>query len=167
MPQVPIDTLPNTARVWIFAAERPLEAEEAKTLLGTTDAFLESWAAHGAPLTCGRDWSHDQFLLIAIDEAAAGVSGCSVDALVGSLRDLEQQLGIEMLNNQPVLYRASAGIARVSRPEFQALAEAARVTEETTVFDNTVTTLGAVREGLWETAAKNTWHARAFFSTRK
>jgi hypothetical protein len=163
MPRVPFDALPDDARIWVFAAERPLQVAERETLLGEVDRFLDTWAAHGMPLTCGRDLRYDRFVLVGVDEKAAGVSGCSIDALTRILRQHERGLGISLLDNGPVHYRTSDGIARVARGEFRRLAEAGEVTPETTVFDNTVATLGAVRTGKWETAARSAWHGRAFF----
>jgi hypothetical protein len=86
MPRVPLTALRDTARTWVFAAERALSASERDALLGDVDDFLDGWAAHGVPLTCGRDWRYDRFLVIAVDEAAAGVSGCSIDALTRRLK---------------------------------------------------------------------------------
>ena len=43
------------------------------------------------------------------------------------------------------------------------LVEAERARQDTVVFDNTVTTVGAVRDGRWELPAANSWHGRAFF----
>jgi len=76
MPRTTFDTLPADARLWIFAADRELAPREREYLLGTVDQFLDHWQAHGHPLTSGRDLRHDRFLLIAVDEAAAGASGC-------------------------------------------------------------------------------------------
>ena len=163
MPQTPFDRLPDHARLWVFAASRPLTETEQGQLLNQVDAFQRDWAAHGAPLTSGRDLRHGRFLLVAVDERAAGVSGCSIDALTRGLRALEQELGVELLNNGPVLYRDSGGIRRVSRPEFHRLAESGQVTPETTVFDNTVATVGGVRSGRWEGPAARAWHGRVFF----
>jgi hypothetical protein len=42
------------------------------------------------------------------------------------------------------------------------MAEQGDVTPRTVVFDNTVETVGALREGKWETPATNSWHGRAF-----
>ena len=39
----------------------------------------------------------------------------------------------------------------------------ARVGPDTTVFNNTLTSLGDVRAGRWEVPASDSWHARAFF----
>jgi hypothetical protein len=37
------------------------------------------------------------------------------------------------------------------------------VTPSTPVFDNTITTVGELREGAWERPAAESWHGRAFF----
>ena len=165
MPQVPITSLPDHARVWVFAAECPLETAARDGLLADVDAFLDGWAAHGTPLRCGRDLVEDRFLLIAVDEQAAGVSGCSIDALTRQLRAHEQRLGMALLDNGPVHYRADGRVVRVTRAQFGALADAGTVTPDTVVFDNTVPDLGAVRSGKWETPARGAWHGRAFFRT--
>jgi hypothetical protein len=163
MPRVEMSRLPDSARVWVFAADRTLTADEAATLLADMDAFLDRWAAHGIPLTSAREWRYDRFLLVAVDEAAAGASGCSIDALVHSLKALESRLGIALLDNGPVTYREGDRITRVPRGRFSQLADAGTVGPDTPVFDNTVATVGAVRSGKWETPARNSWHGRAFF----
>lgn len=161
---VDFTALPGDARLWIFAAERRLTGGEQETLLAAVDAFLGQWKAHGAPLSAGRELREGQFLLVAVDESAAGASGCSVDAMVRVLAELERALGLELVNHAPVLFRtADGGVARVSRAEFSDLARRGVVSPETTVFNNTLTTLRDLREGRWETAARDSWHARAFF----
>ena len=160
MPQVAFTALPSHARLWIFAAERPVTGAAADKLLAQVDAFVSSWRAHGAPLTAGRDWRLDRFLLVAVDERAAGVSGCSVDALTHSLKELEAELGMSLLETAPVFYREKGEVRRASRAEFKALAERGAVTAQMRVFDNTVPTVGTLER--WETPAGNSWHAKAF-----
>src|SRR5919106_588066 len=105
MPRIPFEELPSDARLWIFAAERPLSTEESSQVLAETDAFIDQWAAHGVPLTAGRELRYNQFVLVGVDERAAGVSGCSIDALVRRMQQLEAILRVELVNNGPVLYR--------------------------------------------------------------
>lgn len=163
MPQVIFQELPEDARVWIFAAERALAPGEKARLLAQVDGFIDQWAAHDTPLTAGRDLRYDQFLFVAVDQRQAGPSGCSIDALVRQMKRLEQDLGLELVNHAPVVYRAGDEIRRLRRDQFAALAAAGAVGPGTTVFDNTLTRLGDVRAGRWETQAANSWHARAFF----
>jgi len=162
--RVEFNTMPPDARLWIFAAERPLHDGEQQRLLESVDAFLDEWKAHGHPLSAARELRYGQFLLVAVDEAATGASGCSIDAMVRSLSALEHDLGVELVNNTPVLYRTDSGIQRVSRPEFAERARRAEVTPDTTVFNNTLTRVAELQEGRWETPARHSWHARAFFA---
>jgi hypothetical protein len=163
MPLVPLGTLPDDARVWVFAAERALAPAEADAVLGTVDGFLGVWAAHGHPLRSARELRESRFLIIAVDEAAAGASGCSIDALVRQIRGLEGALGVTLVDHAPVIFREGGAIRRVPRDEFAALARDGKVTPDTVVFDNTISRLAALRSGGWEGPASASWHGRAFF----
>ena len=163
MPRLPFASLPDSARLWVFAASRPLAAHEQEALLAAVDDFLDQWNAHRVPLDCARDLRHDHFLLVAVDEEAAGVSGCSVDSLVRTMKDLGRDLGVELVDHASVFYRDGEEVRRTSREDFSAAAARGQVTPQTIVFDNTVATAGALRGGRWEAPAATTWHARAFF----
>lgn len=163
MPRVPFTALPPTARLWVFAADRALEPADRDTLLAELDAFLDIWAAHKVPLPASREMRYDQFVLIGVDESSTGASGCSIDALVREMKRLEQRFGITLVDHGPVLFRDEAGVRRVSRDEFRALADQGQVTPDTIVFDNTLTSVGALADGRWETRADGSWHKRAFF----
>lgn len=161
MPLVPFDQLPADSRLWIFPASRPLNDDERRRVLAEADAFIAQWMAHGVPLTAGRDMRYEQFVLVGVNERAAGVSGCSVDALVRRMDLLGKDLGVELVDNGPVQYREGDTVKRAPRDEFAALASTGAVSLETVVFDNTVTKVGDV--GRWEVRAADAWHARAFF----
>lgn len=164
MSSVPFSQLPDHARLWVFASERPLATDESTRLIAAVDAFLASWHAHQVPLTCARDWRHDRFLLIGADEQAAGVSGCSIDALVRTMKVLGQELGVSLLDHGAVHFREGADVRRLSREAFAEAAAAGQVSPETLVYDNTVTSVGALRTGAWERPASTSWHQRAFFA---
>jgi hypothetical protein len=163
MPRTTFDALPADARLWIFAAERPLAARERDYLLSAVDGFLDQWQAHRRPLTSARDFRHDRFLLVGVDEAAAGVSGCSIDALLRDIKRVEAALSVALVDHAPVVFRDGEAIQRVPRDEFAELARAGRVTPDTIVFDNTLTQMGDLQAGRWEVPAAQTWHGRAFF----
>jgi hypothetical protein len=163
VPRIPFEELPPDARLWIFPASRPLSGEDRRRVLAEADAFIDQWTAHGVPLAAGRDIRHDQFVLVGVNERAAGVSGCSIDALVRRMGQLQAALGVELIENGPVLYRKEGKIARVPRERFAELASKGEVSLDTVVFDNTVTEVGAIAGGHWEVRAADAWHARAFF----
>lgn len=163
MPLVPFAQLPSSARLWIFAADRPLTGPDRERLLTQVDAFLAGWSAHGVPLTCARDLRHDQFLFVAVDEAATGASGCSIDAMVRGLRTLEREIGATLIDSPPIWYRDQGKLRGASREHFAELARAGSVSLDTPVFDNTLATVGEVRDGRWEVPARESWHRLAFF----
>ena len=134
-------------------------------MLAGVDAFLEGWAAHGTPLTAGREWREGRFLLVAVDESSAPPSGCSIDSLARVLKDLGKAWRMSFLDHSPVWFRSGGGELRsASRVEFRALAEAGDVHVDTAVFDNTIVRMDQLRNGEWEKPAGASWHRRAFFS---
>jgi hypothetical protein len=155
-----VQDLPDDARLWVFGANRPLAGQEASRLNEQTARFLEGWAAHGEELAAAFDWRYDRFLIIALDERQAAASGCSIDALMGHVRKLESELGVDLVDGSPVWYRDGEEIRRVSRREFGELAASGDVSGRTVVFDLTVGRLGELRAGRWELAANSSWHGQ-------
>jgi hypothetical protein len=159
MPIVPFDSLPDDARVWVFASDRPVTGDGATRLLAAVDNYLSRWAAHGMPLTCARDWREDHFLAVAVDQRDAHASGCSIDGLFRTLRSLESAIDASLVGGGQVHFRDAGGeIRAVPRDEFGGLAAAGRVSKATRVFDPTVATAGEWRER-FETDAERSWHA--------
>ncbi len=156
--------LPDSARLWCFAADRTLEPSETAKLLDSVSGFLLDWTAHSRALRAGVDWWLHRVLLIAVDESETAASGCSIDALVGHLREIEARLGVSLVDSSSVWYRDERGAIRTaSRAEFRALAAEGRLDEETMVIDLTLERLEQLRHGLLEVPAGRSWH-RALLS---
>lgn len=160
MPTVRFESLPDLARVWVFASTRPLTTAEERQLLGEVDGFLDDWRAHGEPLTSARDWREHRFLSIAVDQRDAHASGCSIDGLYRVLKVAEQRLGTRLLGGGTVHFRTPSGeIGSLSREEFAAAAERGEVTRDTGVFDLTVSSVGEWLSE-FEKPAGRSWHAQ-------
>jgi hypothetical protein len=162
MPRIDFEQLPGSSRLWVFGVDRDLSTDEQRILLDEVDAFLGSWTAHGTPLAAAREWKYGRFLLVGVDEASVPPSGCSVDALVKVLKELEERLEVTIVDNAPVWYREGEGIQRISRERFRVLAADGSIRPETVVFDQSVTRLSQLRDGEWEKPASRSWHGRAF-----
>ena len=158
MPIVPFQSLPDDARLWVFAASDPVSGERADRLLTAVDRWLADWKAHGEPLTCGRDWRDDRFVAIGVDQSTAGASGCSIDALFRVFKDLQAAGGPSMLGGGRVFHRNATGeVVSQSRAEFAKAASSGEISPDTPVFDTSVTTAGAYRNA-FEKAARDSWH---------
>lgn len=154
--------LPEHARLYVFGASRPVTPSDRPVLARELDAFVGAWKAHGEPVSGAWSLAHERFILVAVDESQTALSGCSIDSLTRTVRTLEAELDLSLLDGNAVFYRTPDGIHRVTRDSFRALAEAGQVNGETTVFDNTLTALRSLRAGAWEVPAGTAWHARAF-----
>ncbi len=163
MPRVPYETLPDQSRLWVFGVGRELEEEEEEALLAAVDRFLDTWAAHGMALRCGRDWRRGRFLLIGVDEASEPPSGCSIDAMVRVLKAYEGVFGVPIVDSSPVWFLHGGAVRRASRSDFKELVAQGVVGPDTVVFDNTVTRLTEERAGRWERPARAGWHRKVFF----
>jgi hypothetical protein len=157
MPRIPFTELPDMARVWVFGSDRRLQKAETEKVLAMVDEFLDSWSAHGLPLTSARDWRHDRFLTIGVDQREAHASGCSIDGLYRSLRQLEQALGFSLLAGGRVFYSDRGVIVCIDRDGFASLAANGKVGSDTVVFDTTCSTLGEWYDR-FESTAGRTWH---------
>jgi hypothetical protein len=160
MPKVEFSAMPPSARVWVFGAAAPVMGAARDALFAAVDEHLKQWKAHGTPLVCARDWRDDRFLAVAVDEAATGASGCSIDGLFRALTRLEPTLGTSMISTGTVFYRLESGdIAAAARPAFTQQARDGAVGGSTPVFDLTVDTVREWR-GHFELAGRGSWHAR-------
>ena len=163
MPRVGFSEMPETGRVWVFGVGRALAPSEERELLRVVDQFLDSWATHGTPLRCARDFRHGRFLFIAVDDDSVPPSGCSIDAVAHVLKAAEARFSTPIVDHTAVWFLDDDGVHRVDRTEFGALARTGRVSRHTTVFDNTITRVSQLNGGEWECPAEAAWHGRAFF----
>ena len=160
-------SLSDDARLWLFAADRPLQANEQTSLLSTARDFAKQWTSHSRPVPSEVELIDGRVLAVgaSIDSDApnAGVSGCGIDSLQHALNKVAGRLDFGWLPALDVLYRRPDGeIASVSRAQFRSDVEAGRVGPDTPVFDLTPTTLGRARSSGIERPAAESWHGRAF-----
>jgi len=158
---VAFDHLPPQARVWIYQASRPLAEEEIMPLLPRLAAFAEEWTSHGRQLAASAQLLHKQFLVIGLDEQVAGASGCSIDASVRFVQELEQHLGVQLLEKSRMAFLTNGELRLLTRRELREAITAGQVQPDTLYFNNTLTTKGQL-DDQWPAPAGQTWLASYF-----
>ena len=151
----------ENSRVWIYQSDRILSPEEVKQIQEKLDGFTSQWLAHGHELLALAEIRYNQFIIISVDEQQVGATGCSIDKSVNLMKQIEQNLNINLFNRFALAYRDREGIQTVNRNDFEKLIETKIITPETIVFNNLVT----IRKELatnWEVAFRNSWHAQIF-----
>jgi hypothetical protein len=150
--------LPGDSRLWIFAANRQLTPDEAQTVNSTMTEFLKGWKAHGAAVEAGFELQHNRFLLIASSNAMADPSGCSIDDMTRTVRQLGEKLGVSFMPGANIFYQANGSVQMTDRPTFKDLAKRGIVGQDTTVFNTNLTSVEELQSGKWELRAGESWH---------
>ena len=163
---VAFDQLPATARVWIYQASRPFTSEETVSMVPSLARFAEEWTSHGRSLLASAAVLHQHFLVLGLDEAVAGASGCSIDASVRFVAQLEQQLGLELLEKSRLAFMQTGTVQLLDQRALKAATASGTVAPDTLYFDNTLATKGEL-DTLWPRPAGETWLARYFGTVGK
>jgi len=158
---VAFDHLPPRARVWIYQASRPLTEIEIMALLPRLAAFAEEWTSHGRQLAASAQLLHQQFLVIGLDEQVAGASGCSIDASVRFVQELEQHLGVQLLEKSRMAFLTNGELRLLTRRELRDAIATGQVQPDTLYFNNTVNTKAQL-DDQWPAPAGQTWLASYF-----
>ena len=156
---VEFNVLPESSRVWIFQANRSFSKEELKELGQELDAFIQDWTAHGSDLQAGYEIRYNRFIVLALDQSLTSASGCSIDASVHFIQQLEKKYNVQLLDKMNVSYKQGEFVAYKALNDFKKMAKQKAVSMNTIVFNNLVTNKGEYLEH-WEVPASESWHSR-------
>lgn len=159
--KVDFNLLPDYARVWIYQAGRPFTPEEKRIIEELSGRFLTEWTAHGNELKAGSSIRHDRFLILAVNEKANGVSGCSIDASVHFIRSLEAQLNISLTDRSKIAWMADQEVKLTDLKNLKDEIANERITKDTLIFNNLVQTKGALKNQ-WLIPAGDSWMSKYF-----
>jgi hypothetical protein len=158
---IEFNTLPEHSKIWIYQSNRRFTEEELVLVSNKTKVFLEQWAAHGTGLQAGFELKYERFIVIAVDQDEQSATGCSIDASVRFIQELEQELGVELLDKMNVAFKQGDFVNFKTLLDFKAMAKSGAIGKNTIVFNNLVTNIAEYNEN-WEVPAHESWHSRFF-----
>ena len=158
---VEFDKIPDTSRIWIYQSNREFSSEEVNVIKFNAKKFIENWTRHGDDLKGSFTIVYNRFIVIAVDENFANVSGCSIDASVRFIQQIQSELNIDLLNKLHIAFKTNDDVNSVSLNDFRSFIASDKITHDTIVFNNLVNTK-ADFESKWEVPAKESWHQRLF-----
>lgn len=158
---VPFEELPEESRVWIYQSDRKFTDEELAEIESGLQQFVEQWAAHGTGLQASFTTRYNRFIILAVNQEAQGATGCSIDASVHFIQQLEQKYSVNLLDKMNVTFRQGEFITHKQLIDFKKMAKEKSVSGNTIVFNNLVNTVGEFND-YWEVPAAESWHSRFF-----
>ncbi|MCC1485353.1 ABC transporter ATPase [Winogradskyella immobilis] len=156
---VNFDTLPDESRVWIYQASRSFTENEISEIEGKLAEFIEAWTAHGQDLQAGFKIVYKRFVILALNQNLNSATGCSIDASVHFIQNLEKEYNVDLMDKMNVSYKQGEYIAYKPLLDFKKMAKQKAVSKNTIVFNNLVTNIAEFKEN-WEVPASESWHSR-------
>lgn len=156
---VDFNSLPEESRVWIYQANRSFTDEEISEIKEKLDIFISNWTAHGSDLQSGYTIEYKRFIVIALNQNLNMATGCSIDASVHFIQQLEKAYQVDLMDKMNVSYKQGEYIAYKSLLDFKKMAKDKAVSKNTIVFNNLVNNIAEFKEN-WEVPASESWHSR-------
>ena len=156
---VDFEALPDESRVWIYQSNRSFTDAEITEIKEGLAQFLTQWTAHGSQLNAGFTIRYKRVIVIALDQSHTGASGCSIDASVHFIQEIERNYDVVLLDRMNVSYKQGEYIAYKTLQDFKKMAKDRAISKNTIVFNNLVTNKLEFTEH-WEVPASESWHSR-------
>jgi len=154
-------TISEDSRIWIYQSDKVFNEAEVTHIQQKLNDFTSQWLAHGNKLAALGEVRFNQFIILSVDEMQAGATGCSIDKSVKLIQEIEQELSVNLFDRFRVAYREGDNIISCDRQEFEDFIKTGKVTEQTIVFNNLISTRKEL-ETNWQIEMKSSWHSQVF-----
>ena len=156
---VDFNTLPEESRVWIYQANRSFSEDELQEIQSKLDIFIENWTAHGSDLQAGYTTKYKRFIVLGLNQNLNSATGCSIDASVHFIQQLEKDYKVDLLDKMNVSYKQGDYVAYKTLTDFRKMAKDKAVSKNTIVFNKLINNIAEFNEN-WEVPASESWHSR-------
>ena len=156
---VDFNTLPDSSRVWVYQADREFSLTEVDQITQQLNIFVNNWKRHGEDLKASFQVKYNQFIILSVDEGYNDVSGCSIDASVHIIKQLQREFEVDLLNKMNVTFKDGDNINTISLKEFKEYAKQDKIKPNTVVFNNMIASKADLASA-WEVEANKSWHAK-------
>lgn len=149
------------SKVWIYQSNRQFTTTEAAEIQEKLNAFTTQWKAHGHQLQAKAEMPYNFFIVLTVDQDSAAATGCSIDASVRVMKDIETTYGVDLFNRFNMAYKIDGQVMVTNKEDFETLITIKKITSSTIVFNNLVQTLEEF-EQKWEVPLADSWHSSIF-----
>lgn len=156
---VDYNQLPASSRVWVYQSNKAFSDEQTQSIQHNLERFVAQWQSHGASVKAWAGVRYNRFVIFVVDEAHEAPSGCSIDSSVAIIKDIEQQMKVDMFDRLNFAYKTSDRlVASADREDFSQLYHSSKINDTTIVFNNLVNNKADL-DTKWEVSLGDSWHA--------
>ena len=122
------------------------------------ERFVADWKSHGHPVRGFATLFFGRFLVLMADESAAGVSGCSTDASVRMVKEVERRFQVSMFDRQTLAFIVGEKVELLPMNQLSYAFDKGFLDADTPYFNNLVGTKRELTEG-WIVPVRDSWLA--------
>ena len=158
--QTALSDFSGQSRVWIYMSKSELNPEISSEINELASQFSSNWLSHGSRVRGFAKLLFNRFLIFSADAKSVSPSGCSIDASVHFTKDIEKRYQLDFFDRMQLARMDSGGKIRVSElRELPSLMDAGKVSGESLIFDNTVSSVDELLNS-WLKPLHSSWIAK-------
>ncbi|WP_410221136.1 ABC transporter ATPase [Pedobacter sp.] len=154
-------TFSPQSKIWVYQSNRKFTETEQSEIQQKLDEFTGQWKAHGHQLKAKAEIRYGFFIILVVDQDQASATGCSVDASVRVIKEIEDQYHVDLFNRFNMAYKINEEVHVVPKEDFETLISIKKINLDTIVFNNLVQDLEEFNTK-WEVPLHQSWHKNIF-----
>ncbi len=155
--------LDAASRVWIYQSDRSFSSSEISAIEENMEQFTASWLSHGKKVKAHGSLLFEHFIILIADESASGVSGCSTDASVHFIQQMEKQFDVQLLERKILAFLIDGAVQLVPISKLNQAFSDGLIQPDTLFFNNVVLTKKELEDN-WIIPLNKSWlHSRIAF----
>ena len=151
-------SLEKNSRVWVFQSLDFIDDRLVEEIKEKISSFLSKWKSHQKDFKSSFEIRYNTFIIISVDEGNL-VSGCSIDALINFIKDLENLYELQLLDKLHVKYIENGKIITQHLNQFKIYCQSLGKKDKLIVFNNLVKDINELEKN-WQVNIKDSWHNR-------
>lgn len=146
----------DRSRVWVYLSNRVFSDVESSDISLAIKHFCKEWSAHGTKLKAAGEVRYNRFIILMVDETAAGASGCSIDKSIHFIQALEKEYDVRLFDRLLLAWKDEADVHVAPMQNLQQLFDDGTISPGTIVYNNAVTSKKDLEEK-WEIPFSQSW----------
>ncbi|MCZ2141190.1 MAG: hypothetical protein LC096_07335, partial [Bacteroidia bacterium] len=138
--KIDFNQMPDTSRLWIYAASQPLTTEQKAKIQEQGDAFTEKWTYHQMPLNAAFTIIDDIFLVFALDIVNGDISGCGIDKSLRLVKDWEESFQLNLFNRLQIEYKENDKVVLTTKAQLAEKLNQSTITPTTLFYNKLIQT---------------------------
>ena len=135
---IDFNSIPETAKIWVFPANRKFYAQELPEITAKIEQFLTDWENENQLISAAYVIKYDRFIIVTANDSEQSLSLESQDQLANFIQSLESSYGLILMDRINVCYKQGEFVQYKTLPDFKKMIKDKSVSQNTMVFNSMI-----------------------------